>query len=72
MLVLLALWGSVSATGLHRWWGHRATNRYDDQLRALLAGAVVPLSLPAPRGDVAAHTPARERPRRRARQETPG
>jgi hypothetical protein len=42
VLVLLALWGSVSIAALRRWWHDRAVDRRDEHLRALLAGAVVP------------------------------
>lgn len=47
VLVLLALWGSVSVAALRRWWDSRALDRRDDHLRALLAGAV-PLPRQAP------------------------
>jgi hypothetical protein len=40
--VLAGLWGSVSAAALRRWSHDRAVDRRDRQLRALLAGAVVP------------------------------
>lgn len=40
LLLLMALWGSIGAGGLRRWWGGREGNRQDAQVRALLAGAV--------------------------------
>lgn len=42
VLVLLALWGSVSCAALRRWFSDRAVHRCDEHLRALLSGAVVP------------------------------
>jgi hypothetical protein len=47
VLLLLALWGSVSIAALRRWWHDRAVDRRDQQLRALLAGVVVPAPRPA-------------------------
>jgi hypothetical protein len=47
VLVLAALWGSVSAAALRRWWQERGVDRRDAHLRALLSGAVVPAPRPA-------------------------
>jgi hypothetical protein len=48
ILALLALWGGVSLAASRSWWRHRAVERRDDQLRALLAGRVVPAPRVAP------------------------
>lgn len=45
--MLMSLWGSVSLAALRRWRREHAVARRDDQLRALLAGGVVPLPRPA-------------------------
>jgi hypothetical protein len=42
ILLLLTLWGSFSVGAMRRWRQDRAVGRRDDQLRALLAGIVVP------------------------------
>ncbi|MCU1589325.1 MAG: hypothetical protein JWP11_581 [Frankiales bacterium] len=46
--MLLSLWGGVSLAAMRRWWHERAVGHQDDQLRALLAGRVVPLPRQAP------------------------
>lgn len=46
--MLLALWGSLSLAALRRWWSERVVDRRDQHLRALLAGAVVPVQRSAP------------------------
>ena len=47
ILLLLSLWGGMSLAALRRWRREHAVARRDDQLRALLAGRVVPVPRPA-------------------------
>ena len=51
ILFLLSLWGGVSLGALRRWRREHAVARRDEQLRALLAGGVVPVPSPRTAGD---------------------